>query len=170
MERPVHTSDIRIRPSRPEELDTVLGLLDSGREIMHSSGNPLQWPKGTPSPEKVMRDIEGGHSYLILQDGAPVATFAFIPGPDPTYARIDGGAWLSDRPYYVIHRIAKLPAAAGVFKTMMDWCFSQSANIRIDTHHDNAIMRHCLEKYGFSYCGIIYLENGDERLAYQKEL
>jgi len=29
-------------------------------------------------------------------------------------------------------------------------------------------MQHCIEKYGFTYCGIIYLSNGDERLAYQK--
>jgi len=42
------------------------------------------------------------------------------------------------------------------------------ANIRIDTHKDNRIMQHNIEKHGFTYCGIIYLANGDERLAYQK--
>ena len=31
-------------------------------------------------------------------------------------------------------------------------------------------MRHILEKEGFKYCGIIYLEDGAERLAYQKIL
>lgn len=40
-------------------------------------------------------------------------------------------------------------------------------NIRIDTHRDNRIMQHNILKYGFSYCGIIYLLSGDERLAYQ---
>ena len=29
-------------------------------------------------------------------------------------------------------------------------------------------MQQCIEKYGFKYCGIIYLAGGDERLAYQK--
>ena len=29
-------------------------------------------------------------------------------------------------------------------------------------------MQHNMKKHGFSYCGIIYLANGDERLAYQK--
>ena len=29
-------------------------------------------------------------------------------------------------------------------------------------------MQHNIEKHGFTYCGIIYLANGDERLAYQK--
>ncbi len=28
-------------------------------------------------------------------------------------------------------------------------------------------MQHNILKYGFSYCGIIYLLSGDERLAYQ---
>lgn len=31
-----------------------------------------------------------------------------------------------------------------------------------------SIMRHCIEKAGFRYCGIIYLKSGDERLAFQK--
>jgi hypothetical protein len=52
----------------------------------------------------------------------------------------------------------------------MDWCFSKDPNIRIDTHRDNKIMQHNILKEGFSYCGIIYLESGDERLAYQKIL
>ena len=30
------------------------------------------------------------------------------------------------------------------------------------------IMQHNIEKHGFTYCGIIYLANGDERMAYQK--
>ena len=29
-------------------------------------------------------------------------------------------------------------------------------------------MQYNIEKYGFTYCGIIYLASGDARLAYQK--
>ena len=29
-------------------------------------------------------------------------------------------------------------------------------------------MQHLLSEHGFSYCGIIYLASGDERLAYQR--
>jgi hypothetical protein len=50
----------------------------------------------------------------------------------------------------------------------MDFCFSLDPNIRIDTHRDNHIMQHNIAKHGFAYCGIIYLANGDERLAYQR--
>ena len=100
--------------------------------------------------------------------GAIVAYFAFIPSPEPTYARIYGGAWLDDAaPYHVIHRIGSTPKSHGVFRAIMDWCFEREPNIRIDTHRDNAIMRRCILAYGFHYCGIIYLASGDERLAYQ---
>ena len=50
----------------------------------------------------------------------------------------------------------------------MDYAFSVDGNIRIDTHKDNSIMQHNILKHGFSYCGIIYLLSGDERLAYQR--
>ncbi len=52
----------------------------------------------------------------------------------------------------------------------MDFCFTHDANIRIDTHKDNLIMQHNIAKHDFTYCGIIYLPSGDERLAYQKIL
>ena len=55
-----------------------------------------------------------------------------------------------------------------VADTCFSYCWGCIQNLRIDTHRDNRIMRHCIEKTGFKYCGIIYLENGDERLAFQK--
>jgi len=73
-----------------------------------------------------------------------------------------------EKHYHVVHRIASLPDAHGIFSSIMDFCFAHDNNIRIDTHRDNAIMQHNIEKHGFTYCGIIYLANGDERLAYQK--
>ena len=100
-------------------------------------------------------------------DGEIVASFAFIPGPEPTYKEIYDGNWLDDSPYYVVHRLASTVSSRGVFKDVMDYCMGVAGNLRIDTHRDNVIMRHVIERYGFTYCGIIYLLSGDERLAYQ---
>ena len=111
---------------------------------------------------------DNGDSYLLLENGKPIATWAFIRGPEPTYAIIYNGKWLNRRAYHVIHRVASMPGCHGVMRDLLEWCFSMDGNIRIDTHRDNAVMRHCLAKYGFTYCGIIHLQNGDERLAYQK--
>ena len=86
------------------------------------------------------------------------------------YYNIYKGQWTKDSiPYHVIHRIASVPEVHGIFKGILDFCFAKEQYIRIDTHRDNHIMRHNMEKYGFTYCGIIYLANGDERLAFQKK-
>ena len=92
---------------------------------------------------------------------------AFIPGPDPTYSYIEDGAWLNDNPYHVIHRIAVAKPGKGYARQMLDWAFERAGTVRIDTHRDNVIMHHILRKYGFEYCGVIYLANGDARDAYQ---
>ncbi|MBQ9644930.1 MAG: N-acetyltransferase [Prevotella sp.] len=161
--------DYNIRHSTAADLPTLLYLADEARQIMRRSGNMQQWGGGYPSADVFRRDIERGVSYIVEHDGQPVGTFAFIPGPDPTYARIYEGAWTDDdRPYYAVHRIASLPASRGVMASLLRYCFAHTDNVRIDTHRDNTIMRHLLSKHGFSYCGIVYLENGDERLAYQR--
>ena len=41
-------------------------------------------------------------------------------------------------------------------------------SLRADTHADNKIMQHLLEKNGFTRCGIIHVADGSPRFAYQK--
>ncbi|MBR4381119.1 MAG: N-acetyltransferase [Bacteroidaceae bacterium] len=160
---------LQIRHSAMEDLPAILSLIEDGRRIMRSDGNIHQWDGNSPSASLIVRDIEQGFSYLCLEDGRAVGTFAFIPGPDPTYLKIYEGAWVeTESPYYVIHRMASTPESHGIFAATMDYCFQVTNNIRIDTHRDNHIMQHNLLKHGFKYCGIIYLFNGDERLAYQR--
>lgn len=158
--------DIRI--AHDEDLAEVMAVLAAAKGIMRASGNDGQWVNGYPSEEVILEDIARGNGFVVLDDGRIVAYFAFIASPEPTYARIYGGDWLNDSiPYHVVHRIGSYPEVHGIFKTVMDWCFERDPNIRIDTHRDNRIMQHCIDSYGFTYCGIIYLESGDERLAYQ---
>lgn len=160
---------MKIRQAQQEDLETIMSLIDEGRKIMRSSGNLHQWDDNHPSREQIIHDITHHHSYIMEDEKElGVATFAFIPGPDPTYTYIEDGKWLDNTAdYHVVHRVASLPQVHGVFRTIMDYCFTQTDNVRIDTHRDNVIMQRCILKYGFSYCGIIYLENGEPRLAYQ---
>lgn len=161
---------ITIRKTKPEELAAVMEVFEEGKRIMRKAGNMKQWTGGYPSAELVMRDIRNGNSYVCLDDGGTIiGTFAFIPGNDPTYAQIYEDSWLDNtRPYATIHRLAGTEASRGVAAACLDWCFRQVPNLRADTHRDNLILQHILTKHGFRYCGIIYLLNGDERLAYQK--
>ena len=58
----------------------------------------------------------------------------------------------------------------GAASFCLNWALEQCRNLRIDTHRDNVVMQHMLDKNGFQYCGIIYLEDGSERLGYQKRM
>ena len=160
---------LQLRKATEQDLPAIMAVLEAGRGIMLASGNPNQWAKGYPTEEMVRRDIGPGYGIVMEEEGQIVAYFACIPSPDPTYAVINGGAWIDDeKPYYVVHRIASYPTVHGVFKAMMEYLDGITDNIRIDTHKDNRIMQHNLAKYGFQYCGIIYIASGAERLAYQR--
>lgn len=160
---------LQLKKATLSDLPAIMQVLEAGRDIMLASGNPNQWAKGYPTEEMVRGDIGPGYGKVMEEDGRIVAYFACIPSPDPTYAVIEGGAWLDDeKPYHVIHRIAKLPDVQGVFQTMMAYLDGITDNIRIDTHKENTIMQHNLDRYGFKYCGIIHIASGAERLAYQR--
>ena len=95
--------------------------------------------------------------------------FAFILGPDPTYRTITDGQWLNDTlPYGTIHRLASAGRQKGVATAVITWCLEHCESLRADTHADNKAMQHLLEKNGFTRCGIIRVEDGTPRIAYQR--
>lgn len=158
-----------IRKSTYGDIPCLMELYREARQIQLDSGNLHQWKEGYPSEEQIRSDIDRGVGYVIEDDGKIVGAFAFLPGKDPTYSYVEDGAWIDDvQPYGTIHRLGSLKSARGIAATCFDWCWKQIPNLRIDTHHDNAAMRHCIAKAGFNYCGIIYLMNGEPRMAFQK--
>lgn len=157
-----------IRIATEQDLPRILDLIEYGRQKMRQMGNIEQWANGNPNAELFVEDIRQGNSYVVEEGGVAVATFAFVEGPDITYRNIYNGKWVDDmRPYFVVHRMASMPGVHGIFNHVLDYCFRHTNNIRIDTHRQNHLMRHAMEKYGFAYCGIIYLLDGAERQAYQ---
>ena len=156
-----------IRKTSNSDLPAVMDIYAEARGFMRKSGNINQWINGYPLQSTVENDIRAGVSYVCMGGDEILAVFYYNIERDPTYAKIDG-AWLNDEPYGVVHRIARARNAGGVGAFCLDWCFEQIPNIRIDTHKDNAPMLRLLEKLGFVYCGIIWVENGDERRAFQK--
>lgn len=158
-----------IRPTELKDLPLVMGIYEYARSFMRANGNATQWVNGYPSEELIRQEIEDNHSFVCIGEQGEIAgTFCFILGDDPTYRQIYEGAWLNDAPYGVIHRMATNGKQKGVADACFDWCMEQSDNIRVDTHKDNLVMQHILEKHGFRRCGIIYVRDGTERIAYQR--
>ena len=161
---------MKIRKTTEADLPCIGEIYERAKLFMKESGNPNQWNSGEPNIDTAREDMERGVGYVAEENGEIVAVFMFSLDGEPTYARIYDGEWLSDAPYGVIHRIAVAEQGRGIIGYCIDECFTHCQNLRIDTHRDNLPMQRALQKRGFQYCGIIYLENGDERLAYQKIL
>lgn len=149
------------------DIPQMKAIFAIARRFMAETGNPNQWAESYPSVEQLTTDITSGDSYVCREDDRMVATFVLRGGNDPTYDIIYDGAWKNSNPYATIHRIASNGEVKGIFRKVMAYALQHYSTIRIDTHRDNKVMQHAIEKSGFEYCGIIHCWNGDERLAYQ---
>ena len=150
------------------DMDQILKIYAHARAAMAASGNPTQWGDHYPPQEMLEEDIDTNRLFVYVVNGELEAVFAFILGDDPTYAKIEG-AWLDDKlPYGTLHRLASAGSRKGVAAEVIDWCLEHCETLRADTHADNKIMQHILEKSGFSRCGIIHVADGTPRIAYQK--
>ena len=108
---------MEIRKSTEQDFPQMMEIYAYARKFMAEHGNPNQWgPTHWPPEDLIHRDIAEGDSYVCLNDGNVVGTFYFIYGPDiePTYRSITDGAWLSESPYGVVHRIAVDGSASGI--------------------------------------------------------
>ena len=77
-----------IRHAPPADLPVMHRIFDDGRRKMYASGNLKQWTLDYPSDALLLGDMKRGFSYIVEEDGQPVATFVLALGEDPTYQKI----------------------------------------------------------------------------------
>ena len=154
-----------VRLAGKQDLPKIAAIYDHARAFMYANGNTTQWPTNQyPALWSAELDLEDGILYVTEMDGAINGTFVLMPGPDATYNVIENGSWRADTPYGAIHRVASL--GGGTLAAALEFAKVKYDHIRMDTHRDNAPMRHLLEKAGFSCRGVIYVEDGTPRLAF----
>lgn len=159
---------LKVRKTTLADLDRIDDIFDVAKAFMRANDNMKQWSGNYPNSLNIKEDIEKNYSYVVVDDNdRVVGTFAFIIGIEETYLNIYEGKWLNDEPYGTIHRIASDNMTHGVFECALNFCKTFDVDIRIDTHKDNKPMIHLINKHGFIYCGIIYVRDKSERLAYQ---
>lgn len=156
---------ITIRQAYLADIDRIMPLYERAKRYMQLSGNPNQWIDGYPARNDIKADIEAHHCFVVCDDVEILAAFAYIEGHDPTYDHIDG-AWLNDKPYAVVHRLASSGKRNAIGRLCLQWALDKCGNLRVDTHADNLTMQHILASMGFTYTGIIRCHNGTPRLAY----
>ena len=162
------TTTENILLAREEDLPRILEIYDIAKAYMRASGNPNQWNGAYPDPETLRTDIEKQRLYVYKKDGRIHGVFMLLLEEEPTYSYIENGSWREETPYGTIHRLAGDGEVKGLFAKCVVFCEKKVPYLRADTHFDNHTMQHLLEKNGFERRGIIYLKNGDPRIAYQK--
>ncbi len=168
---------MEIRKSTAGDTDALLSLFEEARGTIALLGID-QWQNGYPSRPVVEEDLSLGRSYVITLGGEVCATFVLMDHGEPLYDKIENGHWQTgdeSRDYVAIHRVAVAvrTRGKGLSTALLDYAAHHAralgrSSLRIDTHEGNVVMRRMLEKHGFVLCGIIHLENGDPRVAYEK--
>lgn len=156
----------QIRTATKSDLPIIERIYARAREFMAQTGNPNQWGKTNPPTPQLEQDIQE-KTLFVVTDGSDIhGVFYFAIGEDPTYQEIYEGSWGSDAPYGTIHRIAS-DGSGGIFSAAVAYCKTQIHHLRIDTHQDNRIMQHVVTSHGFIRRGIIYIQDGSPRIAYE---
>lgn len=158
---------IIVRPADKTDIPAIFDIYETARRFMAAGGNASQWGNSYPPASLIRSDIENGYLHVITADGVIHGVFAFLTGPEPDYDVIEQGSWISDTPYRAIHRVAGNGTLRGIVTICMDYCKAACSHLRIDTHENNHVMQHVLEKNGFKKCGIIHLADGSPRIAYE---
>lgn len=109
---------------------------------MAQAGNPDQWRDVYPPEDLVQDDIRQGFCHVCVLDGRIQGVFAAMCWDDPDYQVIQG-AWLNDRPYWAVHRVASRGEVRGVASRCLLWCLERGGSVRIDTHPPTAPCSGC---------------------------
>ena len=162
--------------AKKKDLSEIMHIIGQAQAYL-ASQHIEQWQNGYPNESAILKDIKNTESYVVKsEDSSLLATAMFTTRNEPTYKRIEG-QWLTknNATYGVIHRMAVSNKfrGKGIAKFIFFQCEQnlKQNNIkarRIDTHEENLGMQGLLKKLGYHYCGVIYLENNDKRLAFEK--
>ncbi len=163
---------MEIRKACKNDIPKIMEIYEIAKQYMRKNGNMNQWINGYPQKEAIESDIEKGSCFICYEkekeknEEELLAVFYFAIEEEATYNKIYEGEWLHDTEYGVIHRLGVAKQKRGIASFCMDWCKTKIKHIRVDTHRENIPMQKLLKKLGYKYCGIIYIADGSERLAY----
>lgn len=169
---------MKIISAQKSDLVSIMRAIKCAQKYLAGLGID-QWQDGYPNEEVILNDIQHNESYLVINDrNESIGTTMFSLRPEPTYTHIEG-EWLTNKgaEYGVIHRMAVDDQfrSSGFSRFVFDYFENLLIekgikSMRIDTHEDNQVMQGLLKKRGYHYCGVIYLESGSKRLAFEKLL
>ena len=169
---------MNFRKSTFDDVDRILEIIEKAKIELRQLGLD-QWKNGYPNREVIENDVKNGISYVLEEISEKiVGTIVLSPKKEEPYSKIEG-KWITNDDYIVIHRLAvdseikNKGIATKILEFSEKECIKNKIlSIKTDTHENNKPMKKFLEKNGFSYCGVIYLDKesdvGEKRIAYEK--
>ncbi|HAT53778.1 MAG TPA: GNAT family N-acetyltransferase [Lactobacillus sp.] len=164
-----------LRLATESDMDQIMVIIRGAQKFIAQQGFD-QWQDGYPAQADMLADIQAERLYVLANDTHVAAVAAVIIGIDPNYRLIEAGSWFApDDNYAAIHRVA----VSGKFRGqhLAEALFTELlamlkrtngvASARVDTHEDNHVMQHVVQKVGFEYCGHVYIDGAARRLAYE---
>ena len=162
---------MELRLAQQHEAGICYQCIEDARAY-HKSLGFEQWHPDYPTRQTILDDIAQGIGYAFTDDTGVIGYCCIVIGDEPAYHEIDG-AWKTDRPYAVVHRMAFNRRARGsglsheAFQHIEDYCLMHRIDaIRLDTQEENKVMQHILGREGFEYCGMVQFDGGP-KLAYE---
>lgn len=161
-----------LRPATAADLPAIWTIIQYAIEQRRLDGS-RQWQDGYPNQQSIAADLDTGYAYVVEDHGAILLYAAVIFDREPAYDAIEG-AWLTNGPYLVLHRVAASEQAKGkgiateFFRMAEELCRERGVpSIKVDTNFDNQPMLRILARLGYTYCGEVYFR-GNARRAYEK--
>ena len=158
------------------DLPQILRLVEQAQRFLAACGVD-QWQDGFPTADVLRQDITCRQGYVVTVDGIVSAFVCLSLEPEEAYAHPIRGGFRLSGPYATIHRTAVDDACRGrgLSHILFSVCQREAAAagktvLRIDTHPDNARMRHIIRREGFTECAEIRMGNGTVRIVYEKQL
>ena len=163
-----------LRPAQSSDSGKIWEILQEAIAQRKAEGSE-QWQNGYPNPDTIQEDLDHHFAYVLEDGGQVIAYAAILFEEEPAYKEIKG-AWLSDGPSAVVHRVATSNLVKGkgvashLFKLIEALCLDREVfSIKVDTNFDNGPMLRILEKLDYTYCGEIFFI-GAPRMAFEKIL
>lgn len=163
-----------LKSAQPKDVAKCYAIIKAAKAFQREQGF-TQWTDDYPNESIIQDDVYTHKGYILTVDNDIAGYMCIDFSGEPAYANI-AGAWNTEKPYAVVHRMAfgeqyRDQGLSMVALTLVeDLCLSKGVNcIRVDTDFQNMRMQHILEKCGFSKCGVIVFQ-GSGKLAYDKKL
>ncbi|WP_050615101.1 GNAT family N-acetyltransferase [Bacillus testis] len=165
---------MEFRKTVESDIDRIMMIIKQAQLYFKQNGID-QWQDNYPNRQTFKQDIANGCSYVLEKEGKIIGTSVISFDEEVTYRNIYDGQWLSTGDSAVIHRLAVdsqykgLGISSVIMKQAERMCAEKHIHsIKVDTHEENMPMQRLLEKNGFTYCGVIYLQNNSKRVAFEK--